>query len=223
MTAQEIIMELESLATDLMKKRHANRGAKEPFFGVAVGAMKPLYKKVGINHALAEELYATGNYDVMYFAGMIADPSAMTIADFNRWMQSAYFHMISDFVVAVTLSESHCAMETADSWLDSENELCRSAAWCTYQWLLGWRPNDFFQKDKIAALLYKGLDVLDGETKHVKSSIDGFVSAVGISFTPLHEEAAKAAQTHNLPYAAKAIERIVSQGKVGFKRKAVRC
>ena len=36
--------------------------------------MKPIAKKIKLNQELAEELYATGNYDAMYFAGIIADP-----------------------------------------------------------------------------------------------------------------------------------------------------
>jgi len=222
MTAQEIIAQLESLATPLMKKRYTGRGAKEPFFGVATGVMKPLLKEVGINQKLAEELYATGNYDAMYFAGMIADPAAMTPADFERWMQAAYFPNLSDFVVAVTLSESPYAMELADTWLDSENELYRSDAWATYQWLLGWRPDDFFQKDKIAKLLERAAEAIGGETKHVKSVISDFIAAVGVSYVPLHEEAAKVANKLRLP-ADKAIFQAVERNKLGFKRKAVRC
>ena len=39
--------------------------------------MKPIAKKIKLNQELAEELYATGNYDAMYFfAGIIADPKA---------------------------------------------------------------------------------------------------------------------------------------------------
>jgi 3-methyladenine DNA glycosylase AlkD len=62
--------------------------------------MKPLVKKIKKNQPLAEQLYATGNYDAMYFAGVIADPMRMTEADFERWINGAYFYMLSDFVVA---------------------------------------------------------------------------------------------------------------------------
>jgi len=40
---------------------------------------------------LAEQPYATGNYDAMYLAGMIAEPKKMTEEDFNRWIEGAYF------------------------------------------------------------------------------------------------------------------------------------
>jgi hypothetical protein len=33
--------------------------------------MKPIFKKIKYNQSLAEQLYATGNYDAMYLAGMI--------------------------------------------------------------------------------------------------------------------------------------------------------
>lgn len=52
----------------------------------------------------------------MYFAGVIADPKAMTASDFDRWMDTAYFYMLSDYVVAVTLSESDIAQDVADNW-----------------------------------------------------------------------------------------------------------
>ena len=73
------------------RKMYMSNGAHEPLFGVATGAMKPIAKKIKIDQALAEELYATGNYDAMYFAGIIADPKAMTVEDFNRWMEADLF------------------------------------------------------------------------------------------------------------------------------------
>ncbi|WP_249661864.1 DNA alkylation repair protein, partial [Lysinibacillus fusiformis] len=82
-----------------------------------------------INQALADKLYATGNYDAMYFAGVIADAKAMTVDDFDRWMDVAYFYMLSDYVVAVTLAEAPIPQEVADAWIASGEELRMSAGW----------------------------------------------------------------------------------------------
>ena len=65
----------------------------------------------------------------MYFAGIIADPKAMTEADYDRWIEQAYFYMISDFVVAVTLAESDIAQHVSDKWIASGEELKMSAGW----------------------------------------------------------------------------------------------
>ena len=99
------------------EENYVSQGASEPLFGVASGALKPIAKKMKKNQPLAEELYATGNYDAMYLAGMIADPKKMTPADFDRWIEKAYFHMISDFIVAVTLAETDIAQEVADKFI----------------------------------------------------------------------------------------------------------
>jgi hypothetical protein len=224
--------ELESLANDRVKKRYIGNGATEPLFGVATGAMKPLAKQIKINQPLADELYATGNYDAMYFAGVIADPNGMTAADYDHWMETAYFMMISDYVVAVTLSESEIAQEVADRWLESDKELYRSAAWSCYQWLLGWRPDDYFSVDKILGLLHKAAAIASSETEHVQSTISGFVAAVGISYLPLHEEALKVAGSIEdvgeegscaFPNAQAMILKAKEKGRLGFKRRAVRC
>ena len=92
--------------------------------------MKPI-AKIKINQELAEELYATGNYDAMYFAGIIADPKAMKESDFDRWIDGAYFYMLSDYVVAVTLSESNIAQEVADKWIAVKSLKCLQAGVAT--------------------------------------------------------------------------------------------
>ncbi len=92
----EVMTELESLGKERTKKMYLSNGAVEPLFGVTTGSMKPMGKAIKIDQDLAEELYASGNYDAMYFAGVIADANAMTEADYDRWMDQAYCFMLAD-------------------------------------------------------------------------------------------------------------------------------
>jgi hypothetical protein len=71
MTKDEIMLELEKLGNEQTKKVLSRHGAREPFFGVKVGDLKKIVKKVKKNHDLSLELYATGNSDAMYLAGLI--------------------------------------------------------------------------------------------------------------------------------------------------------
>jgi 3-methyladenine DNA glycosylase AlkD len=218
------MLELEALGKENIKKRYLGRGAREPLFGVGTGAMKPLFRRIKKDQALAEALYASGNYDAMYFAGMIADPQAMTGADFDRWMEAAYFPMLSDFVVAVTLAEADCAQDVADRWIPDGRELYRSAGWACYEWLLGWRPDADFDREKIMAMLETAGRGVDGETDQVRSAMNNFVTAVGVSYLPLRGEAyALTVGTPALSTAAEALCRAEEKGQLGFKRRAVRC
>ncbi|MBD2868992.1 DNA alkylation repair protein [Paenibacillus arenilitoris] len=235
MNAETVMQELEALGKERLKKMYISNGAHEPLFGAATGAMKPLAKKIKINQPLAEQLYATGNYDAMYFAGIIADPKAMTEADFDRWMDSAYFYMLSDFVVAVTLAETDIAQEVSDKWIESGEELRMSAGWSCYCWLLGSRPDVEFSESKIANMLEMVERTIHGAPERAKSAMNNFVYTVAVSYLPLHDKAvvtAKAMGPVELKrdkgkskwlLASETIQKAVDKGQIGFKRNYVRC
>lgn len=235
MELEAVMQELEALSKERMKKIYMGNGAQEPLFGVATGQMKPIFKKTKINQPLAEQLYATGNYDAMYFAGIIADPNAMTEADYDRWMDTAYFYMISDFVVAVTLAEADIAQQVADKWIASGDELRMSAGWSCYCWLLGNRPDSEFSAAKISDMLETVKDSIHGAPERAKYSMNNFVYTVGVSYVPMHEKALEIAaaigpvevnsdKKKSSPLIAlERIQKDVEKGRVGFKRKHVRC
>jgi 3-methyladenine DNA glycosylase AlkD len=235
MDFEMVMQELESLGKERMKKMYISNGAHEPVFGVATGAMKPIAKKIKKNQPLAEQLYATGNYDAMYFAGIIADPMIMTEADFDRWMDGAYFYMLSDYVVAVTLSEANIAQVVADKWVASGEELKMSAGWSCYCWLLGNRPDSEFSATKIANMLDQVKNTIHASPERTKSAMNNFVYTVGISYLPLHEKAVETAKEvgpvevrrdnkkNSILLASETIQKELDRGKLGFKRKYVRC
>jgi hypothetical protein len=235
MELNEIMDELESLGKERTKKMYISNGAREPVFGVTISAMKPLFKKIKYNQPLAEQLYATGNYDAMYLAGMIAEPEKMTERDFDRWIENAYFYMISDFIVAVTLAETEIAFAVADRWIDSGKELTMSAGWSCYNWLLGTRKDSEFNRDKLLEMLGRVRDTIHNQPNRTKYAMNDFIMAVGISYPPLHEEAKKIAREVGrvevfkgktpceLTVASEYIQNEADKGRLGFKRKNVRC
>ncbi|WP_299095414.1 DNA alkylation repair protein [uncultured Metabacillus sp.] len=232
----EVVMrELAALGKERIKKTYLRNGAHEPLFGVATGAMKPLAKKIKKNQLLTEQLYATGNYDAMYFAGIIADPMIMTEEDFERWMDAAYFYMLSDYVVAVTLAETDIAQTVADKWIKSGEELRMSAGWSCYCWLLGNRPDSEFSEAKIASMLDLVENTIHDSPDRTKSAMNNFIYTVGISYLPLHEKAVETAKAvgpveikrdkkkSSILLASENIQKEIDRGKLGFKRKYVRC
>jgi len=171
----------------------------------------------------------------MYFAGMIADPKAMTEADFDRWLNAAYFFMLSDYVVAVSLAETDFAQTVADRWIKSGEELRMSAGWACYEWLLGSRPDSEFDPEKIRTMLNTAANTIHHQPNRTRYSMNNFVVAVGVSFLPLHEEALKTAEkigkvnvstekgACSVPLAMDAILKAKEKNRLGFKRKNVRC
>ena len=234
MTFEEVMRELEALATENCKKIYRSHGVREPHWGVPSTAMRTLAKKIKQNQPLAEQLYATGNYDAMYFAGMIADPKAMNEADFDRWMDAAYFFMLSDYVVAASLAETYFAQTVADRWIKSGEELRMSAGWACYNWLLESRFDSEFDREKIRTMLNTAANTIHDQPNRTRYSMNNFVIAVGVSFLPLHEEALKTAEKIGkvnvrtdkgkcfVLLATDAILKAKEKKRLGLKRKKVR-
>ncbi|MFV8291088.1 DNA alkylation repair protein [Aerococcus viridans] len=231
----EVMTELEALGKDRTKKMYLSNGAVEPLFGVTTGSMKPMRKAIKIDQDLAEELYASGNYDAMYFAGVIANANAMTEADYDRWINQAYCFMLADWVVAVTLSEADIAQEVADKWIASGEELRMSAGWSTYCWLLGRLKDDNFDEDKLSAMLEQVKETIHDQPERTKHSMNNFVYTVGLSYIPLSEKALAVAEEigelviereHKKPQTLNAyasFQKEIERNRIGFKRKYVRC
>ena len=147
----------------------------------------------------------------------------------------AYFYMLSDFVVAVTLAEADIAQDVADKWIASGEELRMSAGWSCYCWLLGNRPDGEFSESKISNMLEMVENTIHDSPERTKSAMNNFIYTVGISYLPLHEKAVETAKAvgqvevkrdkkkSSFLHASENIQKEVDRGKLGFKRKYVRC
>lgn len=235
MKIEEIMSELEILGSEQIKKIYMNHGAREPVFGVTTKALKPLAKRLKKNHSLAMALYATGNYDAAYLAGMIADPAGMCEQDFEEWIIRAYCPMMSEYVVAVVLAETPFAQTVADRWIDSGRDLYMSAGWSCYCRLLSSCPDSEFDYNKLKFMLELVTASIHKQPNRTKYTMNDFIITVGISYLPLHREAIKAAEkigqvevdqgatSCKTPLASAYIQKAIEKGRLGYKRKNVRC
>lgn len=231
----EILATLATLTSARTKKHYLSQGVREPMFGVPVGVLKPIAKPLIGNQALAEGLYATGNYDAMYLAGMIANTQTMTPDDFRRWMQRADCYMLSEFVVAVTLSETDFAQTVADEFINDPGEFAQSGGWSCYEWLLGSRKDHEFDPVHIQQLLDRVEVTIAHKPLFTQHAMIRFVTAVGVSYRPLHMQAVHTAAIVNLllaptptkkPIYADPLANItqaINKNRIGFKRRHVRC
>ena len=179
MTAKEILQQLEKMGSASIKKVYMNHGAVEPFFGVKVGDMKTIVKQVKQNHQLAMELYASGNSDAMYLAGLISSPGEMSREDLQLWMKSARWYMHSEFTVAWTASESKYARELAMEWIGSSKEPEAAAGWSTYASYTQITPNDQLDIKEIETLLKRVEKEIAKAPNRVRYAMNGFLIMAG--------------------------------------------
>ncbi|MEQ9149610.1 MAG: DNA alkylation repair protein [Cytophagales bacterium] len=131
MTANEILKELESYADEQTKNTLIKHGAKEPFFGVKVQDLKKILKKTKKNHQLSLELYASGNSDAMYLAGLMADENQISREQLEDWVKKAYWYYLSEYTVPWIAAETDFGFELGLDWINSPKENIAAAGWST--------------------------------------------------------------------------------------------
>src|SRR6202012_1110938 len=129
MTVSEIMAELEAHGSESIKKILVKHGVKEPFFGTKIEYMKPIQKKIKQDYQLAKDLYATGNADAMYLAGLIADDAKMTKADLQTWVKEASSNNINEYTVPWVATMGKYGNELAMEWIDNPKEEIAVAGW----------------------------------------------------------------------------------------------
>ena len=135
-TVASIMAELKKKGKESTRKIYARHGmVTENMYGVSVADLKIIAKTIKGQQALACELYATGNLDAMYLAGMVADGAQMTPKQLNAWAEgAANLQMIAEYTVPWVTVENPQALELALQWIKSKKEHVAASGWCTYLW-----------------------------------------------------------------------------------------
>jgi hypothetical protein len=235
MTAKDILEELKPLGSNGYKKVMSTYGVKEPFFGVKIGDVQPIRKRIRKDYQLALDLYATGNYDAMYLAGLIADDERMTRDDLRNWVSNAYCGPLCGSTVPSVAAGSPHGWELALEWIDSESDLIAAAGWATLACIVSVRPDSGLDLPVLKRLLRRVVETIHQAPDVARYQMNAFIIAVGSYVPPLTGDAVLAAEnvgpvtadlgnnSCQVPYAPSSIEKVRSRGAIGKKRKSAKC
>ena len=231
----DVIAELETKGSEQTKKTYARHGVKEPMFGVSIADLKTIAKKIKGNQALACALYETGIHDAMYLAGIVADGAQMSKRQLGSWARAAKSQMIAGYTVPWVATESPFARELALEWIESPKESIACSGWNTYSGIVATRPDAELDLQEVANLLDRVVRGIHTAPNHVRYTMNGFVIAVGAYVKPLLKQARAAAKkigvvsvdmrdtACQVPLATAYIDKIEKAGRIGKKRKTIKC
>ncbi|HTH82978.1 MAG TPA: DNA alkylation repair protein [Mucilaginibacter sp.] len=235
MTANEVMAELKTAGSDKIKSILLKHGVKEPFFGVKVEDLKIIQKKTGKSYELAKELYATGNADAMYLAGLITDDTKMSKADLQDWVKRAVSNNINEYTVPWVTAGNPYGYELALQWIDDEDEYIATAGWATLSNLVALKPDSELAIDQFKALLDRVEKTIHSSQNRVRSVMNNFIISLGSYVTPLTDAAIAAAErigpvmvdkgdtACKVPSAITYIQKVKDRGSLGKKKKTVKC
>lgn len=235
MTAREIIDELKPLGRESYKKVIFNHGVKEPCFGVKIGDMQKIRKRIGKDYALALDLYDTGIYDAMYLAGLIADDAQMTKKDLRHWVSKAYCGPLCGATVPGVAAGSAHGWELALEWIDAEKTRIAVAGWATLSGLVSVKADAELDLKVLKRLLQRVEKTMHQSPDEVRYQMNAFVIAAGSYVTSLTGDAIAIAErigpvtadlgnnACQVPFAPDYIRKVEKRGSIGRKRKSAKC
>ena len=132
MVSKTIIDELRDLGTEQNRKIYRRHGVGDDMFGVSFANIRKLQKRIKKDHALALELWSSGNHDARILATMIADPKIGDEGQLEDWLES-WVGDLDNYVVtdafAELVSKTALAREKAENWTKSDEEWTGRAGW----------------------------------------------------------------------------------------------
>jgi 3-methyladenine DNA glycosylase AlkD len=233
MKLNEVMEKLKELGTEQTKKTLMNHGICEPLFGVKITDMKKLVKYIKNDDDLVKELYNTGNYDAMYLSGLSINPKNTTKDLLEDWVKKSNCYATSEYTVARVAAESKFAVELAKEWINSENEMIATCGWSTYSNYIS--ISNEINLTEIEELLEWISKNIHKQRNRVKYIMNGFVISAGAYITELNTKALEVAinigrvevdmgkTSCKVPIAKDSIDKIISMGRVGKKRKRCIC
>ncbi len=235
MTVNDIMAELQARGDEKIKAILLKHGVKEPFFGVKIEYLKPIQKKIKKDYQLAKDLYATGNADAQYLAGLIADDKKMTRADLQLWAEQALSTNIAEYTVPWVAAESDFGYEMGLKWIDDNKPHIAAAGWNTLSNTVSLKPDNELPIDDLRRLMDITIKTIDNASNRVKYTMNGFIIALGCYVTALTDEA-KAASAQigpltidmngtacKVPNITDNILKLENRGSLGKKKKTVKC
>lgn len=128
MTSKDILASLKKAGkpqTAAIYKRH---GTGDNVFGTLTSEIAKLQKQIKVDHALALELWKTGNAEARMLALQIADPQKVTAALAARFLADGPVRFLGLYLAAL-IARSPIADRTMRAWMKSADEYTRETGY----------------------------------------------------------------------------------------------
>lgn len=129
MTVDEILVQLESLGDDARRKHNTKAGAPDNQFGVKLGDIRAIAKKIKTDHELALQLWDTGNVEAQLLATLIIKPRSLSADQLDELTRSVTCAQVADWLNAYVVAEHPAKEALREKWMKAKDRWAARAGW----------------------------------------------------------------------------------------------
>jgi 3-methyladenine DNA glycosylase AlkD len=135
-TPEEILQRLRNMANPANVAGMARYGINpENTLGISIPALRSIAKEIGKDHALAQELWASGIHEARILAAFIDDPKQVTEIQMENWVVDFDSWDVCDQVCGSLFDRTPFAYQKALEWSSRQEEFVKRAGFALMAWL----------------------------------------------------------------------------------------
>lgn len=176
MTVKEVLAQLKSRGDDARRKHNTKAGAPDNQFGVKLGDLRAIAKKIKTDHRLALELWDTGNVEAQLLATLILKPKSLSADELDTMTRSTTCAQVADWLNAYVVAQHPQKDVLREKWMKDKDRWAARAGWN----LTASRVNKGDGVVDVAALLDRIEKEMPKARREVQWTMNTTLAAIGI-------------------------------------------
>ena len=185
MILSQTLSQLKALGNAKVRAQNAKSGAGDNQFGVRLGDIRVVAKKIRTDHSLALSLWGTGNVDAQFLATLLIQPKKMSADELDRMVRSVTFVRVADWLNAYVVRQHPDKEALRRDWMAADDRWAARAGWDLTAERVAKNPDGL----DLPALMARIESEMADADPEVQWTMNNTLAAIGIHF-PKHRKRA---------------------------------
>ena len=188
MTVKEILAQLKSLGDDARRKHNIKAGAPDNQFGVKLGDIRAVAKKIKPpppNHELALKLWETGNVEAQLLATLLIKPAQLSAAELDTMTRSTTCAQVAEWLNSYIVAQHPEKDALREKWMKDKDRWAARAGWH----LTASRVNKSAEGLDLAALLDRIEKEMPKASPEVQWTMNNTLGGIGVKHAAFRKRA----------------------------------
>jgi 3-methyladenine DNA glycosylase AlkD len=185
MNLKETLQELESLGHESVRKHNRKYGAGDNQFGVKMGDIRALAKKIKTDHELALALWKTGNVDAQFLAILVMQPGGLSAGEVEKMVRSVTFVHVADWLTSYVVKQHSDKESLRRKWMTTNDKMAARVGWSLTAERIAKSPEGL----DLPALLDRIESEMGNAASEIQWTMNGALAETGIHHPKLRQRA----------------------------------
>ena len=185
MTLDETLKQLKALGNEKVRAQNAKSGAGDNQYGVSLGDIRTLAKKIKKDHALALALWDNGNVDAQFLSALVIDSKKLSAKEMDQMVRSISFVRVADWLNSYVVRQHPDKETLRQDWMTADDRWAARAGWDLTSERVAKNPDGL----DVPALLDRIESEMAGADPEVQWTMNTTLATIGIHFPKLRKRA----------------------------------